>query len=620
MQRARPSVLTLSLLSVLSGCDGPMPAGDAGSDASAPVCPPAAAPGGPYFVERTAEWGLSDVLANGFSVADVDGDGFADLLSLDVARYQRGAGRLFLNRPRADGGRAFEDVSASSGFFAADGGVDDRVASHAAFADMDDDGDLDAVTTVFYDGSIPMAESAYVVLNDGTGHFSASPLVNPWLPAQPLTAQLLFLDGNRDGRIDLLFSYWWESPAFSTPFGDAPHYMEGHGDGTFTDVGPERGIYGTRTEPGLFDGTAYRPTFGASACDLDADGRADLLLAAYARFSNLHYRGREGGWDEVGRESGIAADANVDYTEDQAYRCHCAMTPGACPAGTAAPNPSWGCRGFRPGVDDQPAFLGGNTFSLSCGDIDNDGDLDVYSTDIHHPDVPSSDASEILLNDGTGHFTRPGRETMGLVPPIDPTRVDEGGQNGALLDFDGDGWLDVYLGGSPYDDNRGWLFRQSSPGHFEWIGEGGGFYPDCPHGIAIADFDHDGDQDFAVGTYGCGHAEDDEHVRFFENVSPARSFVSLRLSGTDASRTPLGARVSVTAGGITQTTELSGTFGRGGSARDLVVHVGLGDACTIDRIEIRWPDAAGSISVFTDVVANARYQARQGEAELVRLP
>lgn len=603
----------LALLAALLGCSAPLE----------PLPPPCSSPGTaacPYFVERTAEWGLEGALANGFSVGDVDGDGFADLVALDVARYQRGDARLFLNREGTDGARRFVDATESSGLFDRAGGTGDRHVNQLAFADVDGDGDLDAATTVFFDGSMPMEESAYVAINDGAGHFAAGPIASDWMPAQPLTSQLLFLDGNRDGRLDLFVSYWWEAPAFSTPFGSPPNYMEGAGDGTFLDVGPERGIYGERTEAAIFAGTAYRPIFGASACDLDGDGGQDLLLAAYGRMWNQHYASTDGGWTEVGRTSGIAGDDDVDYTADQAYRCYCAMNAGACPAGTAAPNPSWGCRGFRPGIDDQPAFLNGNTFSLTCGDVDNDGDLDVYASEIHHPDVPSSDASQILLNDGTGSFERPGREAMGLVPPIDPVRIDEGGQNGALFDFDGDGWLDVYLGGSPYDGNRGWLFRQTSPGVFAPLTPEAGFDPDCPHGIALADFDHDGDQDFVVGTYGCGHTEETERVRFFENVSSERSYVTLRLVGSDAARTPIGARVRVTAGGITQTAELTGTFGRAGSARDLVVHFGLDDALMIDRIEIRWPDASLSTSVYENVVARHRYEARQGEANLSMLP
>ena len=62
----------------------------------------------------------------------------------------------------------------------------------------------------------------------------------------------------------------------------------------------------------------------------------------------------------------------------------------------------------------------------------------------------------------------------------------------------------------------------------------------------------------------------------------------LRLVGVTSNRDALGARVTVTAGGRTQVREVkSGSSYLGQS--DLRVHVGLGDARSVDRVEIRWP-------------------------------
>ena len=41
-------------------------------------------------------------------------------------------------------------------------------------------------------------------------------------------------------------------------------------------------------------------------------------------------------------------------------------------------------RGWRVGVDDQPWRNNGNSFSIACGDIDNDGDIDLYTGEIAH--------------------------------------------------------------------------------------------------------------------------------------------------------------------------------------------------------------------------------------------
>jgi enediyne biosynthesis protein E4 len=80
-----------------------------------------------------------------------------------------------------------------------------------------------------------------------------------------------------------------------------------------------------------------------------------------------------------------------------------------------------------------------------------------------------------------------------------------------------------------------------------------------------------------------------------------------------ANRAGVGARVRVTAGGVTQTREIQGNWGLAGLSADLVAHVGLGTQCAIERIEVRWPDAAGTTETFTNIPANYRLEIRQGE-------
>ena len=71
----------------------------------------------------------------------------------------------------------------------------------------------------------------------------------------------------------------------------------------------------------------------------------------------------------------------------------------------------------------QPWRLGGNTFSLTCGDLDNDGDMDLMSAEIRHGDTGSaSDPSEILLNptppgQPPAKFERPGNVKTGIDRP-----------------------------------------------------------------------------------------------------------------------------------------------------------------------------------------------------------
>jgi hypothetical protein len=268
--------------------------------------------------------------------------------------------------------------------------------------------------------------------------------------------------------------------------------------------------------------------------------------------------------------------------------------------------------------DREPYRLGGNSGETVCADLDNDGAVDLLTTEIVHWDVGSSaDPSEILHNTGRDEvtFERPGNDVTGLVREhVNPTFWDDGDITAEVLDLDNDGWLDVYVGSTDYPGTRGLLYRQDSPLHFVPVPERRGIDHLRSHGSVAADFDRDGDLDLVVGQSPArcdADCYDPQHPRLFENVSEAGNFVQLELVGGDGTnRSAVGARITITAGGITPTREIDGGDGQWGDQTDFVQHVGLGEACEAEVV-VRWPDAALTTETYT-LGGGYRWRIEQG--------
>ncbi len=87
------------------------------------------------------------------------------------------------------------------------------------------------------------------------------------------------------------------------------------------------------------------------------------------------------------------------------------------------------------------------------------------------------------------------------------------------------------------------------------------------------------------------------------------------VGGAHTNRAAIGARVSVTANGLTQTHEVGGGHGHYGIQHDLVQTFGLGSACEA-KVTVRWPDADRTTETVT-LPAGHRFRLVQGEAPVV---
>jgi hypothetical protein len=597
---------------------------------------------GPHFYQATLEAGFDRdhlyVLGNVFAAADLDGDGYPDLLvhrgsastrddpAVDPpSSWQK---RVLMNRPGA-GGRTFVDATVESEFGRTrDGASLGRAASFALIADVDNDGDNDVYSATMISGESSgppdPGDRSELLLNDGSGRFTlaAPSAISPGPTERWPIHAAVFLDADRDGSLDLFAGYQYQRYGYPD-LALQDRLYHGAGDGTFTDVTDAAGL---TTYVGTYDeGTNHRPTDGTTACDVDDDGDLDLFVATYGRQLNMLWENQgDGTFLEIGAEVGYASDDRVDYSDNQMYRCYCQDNPGACDPEPPAPMMVCSSAGWTPGQDDQPWRLGGNTFSTACFDADNDGDLDLFNSTIRHWWAgSSSDPSELLEQVPAPTtrgwtFQRPGNETNGLVRDWRGDDWNEGDLTVAYVDFDNDGWKDVYLATSEYPDARGFLFRRLPEGGYLELGRTAGVGHPGANAQTWADFDRDGDLDLVVGSSTsrscCGWTEPEVHY-YRNEVGQDGNWLQLVLEGdptAGSNRSAVGAKVTVTAGDLTQVQEVSGGYGHYGLQHDLVLHFGLGAACDVDSVEVRWPDAEATVERWEDLRGNYRIRLRQG--------
>jgi len=182
-----------------------------------------------------------------------------------------------------------------------------------------------------------------------------------------------------------------------------------------------------------------------------------------------------------------------------------------------------------------------------------------------------------------------------------------------FFDCNLDGWLDLVTVNGHIDDtvrnvrNVGYaqspqLYLNDGKAKFSEVGDqvGGGFNsPKVGRGLAVGDFDRDGDLDVLMTT------NDGPAYLFRNDQTSGNRSIRLRLIGTKSNRDGIGARIKVFAGGVMQTRLV-----RSGSSylsqSELPVTFGLGKSDAIERIIVDWP--SGRSEEYKNLQAKKAYE------------
>ncbi len=230
----------------------------------------------------------------GVTVGDYDNDGDPDLFVTRLASYA-------LYRNRGDG--TFEDATGPAGL----AGRRDNPTS-AAFADLDNDGDLDLYVChyMFWDPEHPrtclndLGEYFYcdpskvepapdhVFRNDG-GHFVDVTAASGLVDLQGRGLGVVAADLDDDHLVDL----------YVANDGTANYLFRNKGGLRFEDVASEAGVAGSASG-------GYQAGMGVACGDLDGDGRLDLLVTNfYGEGTTLYQNLGQGLFADHSNASGI---------------------------------------------------------------------------------------------------------------------------------------------------------------------------------------------------------------------------------------------------------------------------------------------------------------------------
>jgi hypothetical protein len=502
---------------------------------------------------------LAETMGSGCAFLDYNNDGRPDLFFVNGGRLPgfQGAGPFELALYRNKGDGTFEDVTRQAGLE-----VHDLYGMGVAVADYDGDGYEDLYVTgygpnhLFHNNGDGTFTDVTKKAGVGDPHFSTS---------------AAWFDYDRDGRLDLYvgnYCHWTPATnkvchgnlgAYICPpdhyKGDSGTLYHNNGDGTFTDVTKKAGVY-----------SSVGKNLGVLVWDADGDGWPDLVVADDLEPNLLFRNNHDGTFTERGVEAGIA------YSNQ------------------GKPRAGMGVDTADTTNTGRESVLVGNNTQEGLGQF---------------------------LSDGQGHFTDVADQT-GLYEASLPFLT----FGVAFVDYDGDGFKDIIAANGHVNQKsemtgyamRMLAFHNDGKGQFREVGsELGPAFTEKRvwRGLAVGDFDGDGDPDLLLSTCGGKPA-------LLRNDGGNRNhWLQVKTIGAGQNREGIGTKVTVTANGMRQI----GWIRSGASycsQSELTAFFGLGSAAQVDQVELQFPD--GTRQVVQGVKANQQIVVREGKGLVAQGP
>lgn len=366
-------------------------------------------------------------------------------------------------------------------------------------------------------------------LNDGNFNFTDI-TESAGLPTQNLfTYGASWGDYNNDGFLDVFICNRDEHNL------ETPNFLfRNNGDGSFTDVSIEAGIK-----------TSSDMSFCAAFFDLNNDGYQDIYVANDREFySNILYKNNgDGTFTDVSVSSGT--DVAID------------------------------------------------AMSVTIGDYNNDGWLDIYITN-------GTDGNVFFKNEGDGTFKDVAEDTGTLFNSI--------GWGAVFFDAENDTDLDLYVSGR-YLPNPIFLssafYQNNGSGIFNIPANSGlGNDTGDSYSNAIGDFNNDGLPDIVVNN------SSNQNIFLWQNqTTTANKWLKVALQGTQSNRDGIGSLIEISVNGNIQyryTLCGEGYLGQNSGTEIF----GVGTALLIDYVKVTW--LSGIEDTIYNVVANQKLTLVEG--------